>query len=91
MLNVHPISGLEMLTPSGYGCNMVNVAELFSQASQLPERERAMLASEILSTLSPILEDADEGLEEAKRRSREMDENPEIGISWEELKDSLGR
>jgi hypothetical protein len=70
---------------------MVNASELFAQAAQLPEKDRAMLASEILSTLPSGLVDADDGIAEAKRRSSEMDENPEIGISWEELKASLGR
>jgi len=82
---------LEIPNLSAYSPRMVNVAELFSQAAQLPEKERAMLASEILSTLTPIFEDDDEGLSEAKRRSQEMDGSPGIGVSWEEMKASLGR
>ncbi len=58
---------------------------------ELPEDQRANLAAELLATLPAVLSDDDEGLDEAIRRSQELDEDPKIGLSWEELKSSLGR
>ena len=58
---------------------------------QLSEKDRATLAAELLSSLPPVLNDPDEGLAEAKRRARELDEGPSLGVSWQEIKQELGR
>jgi putative addiction module component (TIGR02574 family) len=70
---------------------MNKVSELYSQVLELPEDQRASLACDILDTLPAGLSDGDDGLAEAKRRSREMDEDPSIGLTWEQVKTSLGR
>lgn len=54
-------------------------------AMQLSESERARLASEMLHSLPRLLTEPDGGLLEAKRRDRELDDEPGIAISLEEL------
>ena len=58
---------------------------------QLSKKDRATLAAELLSSLPPVLNDPDEGLAEAKRRALELDEGPSLGVTWEEIKQELGR
>ena len=70
---------------------MSKASEIYTQVLDLPEGERASLASDILDSLPAILSDSDDGLAEARRRSKELDENPEMAVSWEEIKASLGR
>ena len=70
---------------------MSRVAEIYSQVLDLPEDQRASLACDILDTLPAGLADEDDGLAEARRRSKEMDEDPSVGMSWDEIKASLGR
>ena len=70
---------------------MSKVSDIYTQVLDLPEDQRASLASDILDSLPAILSDSDEGLTEARRRSKELDENPDIAVSWEEIKASLGR
>ncbi len=70
---------------------MSKVSHLFRQVLDLPEDQRAALACDILDSLPASLADKDDGLAEARRRSRELDENPGIAMSWEDIKTSLGR
>jgi putative addiction module component (TIGR02574 family) len=70
---------------------MSKVSDIYSQVLDLPEDQRALLASDILDTLPANLSDDDDGLAEARRRSKEMDEDPSIGMTWEQIKASLGR
>ena len=70
---------------------MSKVEEIFSLVLDLPEDQRASLASDILDSLPASMSDDDDGLAEARRRSREMDEDPSIAMSWGEMKASLGR
>lgn len=70
---------------------MVTLAELEAQAMDLPQAERARLATRLLHSLPPALDDQDEGLAEALRREAEMDSDPSMSISLEELKRSVGR
>jgi putative addiction module component (TIGR02574 family) len=70
---------------------MSKVSDIYSQVLDLPEDQRASLASDILDTLPANLSDDDDGLAEARRRSKEMDEDPSIGMTWEQIKASLGR
>ena len=63
----------------------MSVAEAEELALRLPESERAKLAGKLLASLPPGFDDNDDGIEEAIRRSREMDEKPEMSISPEQL------
>ena len=74
-----------------YTGQMSKVSDIYSQVLDLPEDQRASLASDILDTLPANLSDDDDGLAEARRRSKEMDEDPSIGMTWEQIKASLGR
>jgi hypothetical protein len=64
---------------------MATTAELEKLALQLPEMDRGLLASALLASLPPALHDDDEGLAEALRRDKEVESNPSIAISAEEL------
>ncbi len=62
------------------------ITEAEQLALSLPDSERAKLAEKLIASLpGPFIEDDDDGIEEALRRSREMDELPETAISMEEL------
>lgn len=62
------------------------VAETEELALSLSASDRAKLAEKLIASLpGPFIVDDDDGIEEAMRRSREMDENPEMAISLEEL------
>jgi len=62
------------------------IAETEELALSLSASDRAKLAEKLIASLpGPFIEDDDDGIEEAMRRSREMDENPEMAISLEEL------
>jgi putative addiction module component (TIGR02574 family) len=64
---------------------MATIAEAEKLAFDLPAPERAVLASHLLRSLLPVLEDEDKGIAEALRRDAEVDSNPETGISLEQL------
>ena len=63
-------------------------ADIEKQALDLPERERAKLADRLIASLP---EDFiyDQEIEEAERRSREIDEDPTKGISLEKLDEMI--
>ena len=69
----------------------MSIEEIHRGALQLPENERAQLAAELLTSLPATLTDSDDGVEEAMRRDRELDEDPSAGTTWEEIKRELGR
>ena len=64
---------------------MATVLEVQKLALDLPERERATLAANLLDSLPPILHDKDEGIAEALRRDAEMDADPSLAIPFEEI------
>lgn len=64
---------------------MPSLVDLEPQALALPERERAALASRLLSSLPPVLADEDEGVAEALRRESEMDADPSVQMSLAEF------
>jgi putative addiction module component (TIGR02574 family) len=64
---------------------MPTVNEIEKLALELPEMDRAVLASALLDSLSPILDDEDEGMTEALRRDAELDADPSLGLSLEQL------
>ena len=69
----------------------MSVNDLQAAVMRLPEDQRARLAGDLLASLPAILVDDDDGLAEAGRRSQELDENPEAGCSWDEIRRNLGR
>lgn len=69
---------------------MSTFAEVEELALGLPVSERGKLAEKLIRSLpSPGWDDDNDGIEEALRRSREMDENPEMSISMEQLDESI--
>jgi hypothetical protein len=64
---------------------MTTITEVEKLAFDLPDSQRAVLASHLLRSLPSVLHDADEGIAEALRRDAEFDANPEIGITLEQL------
>lgn len=70
---------------------MVTRAEIEAQAMVLTDTERALLASNLLRSL-PMLDDyEEEGIAEALRRREEMENDPDSIISWEQLREAVGR
>ena len=61
------------------------VAEIEKLAFTLSEKDRAKLAERLLVSLRTVPGDDDDGVAEALRRSSELQEQPEIAISLEEL------
>ncbi len=70
---------------------MTRLQRLERDAASLTEVERAEFAARLLSTLPVVLADDDRGVGEALRREAEMDATGDQGVSWDELKRSLGR
>jgi hypothetical protein len=70
---------------------MRRVQELRRQADALSVGEKAELAADLLECLPPILDDEDEGVAEAQRRDREMDNDPSASITWDQLRRGVGR
>jgi putative addiction module component (TIGR02574 family) len=64
---------------------MVSILEVEKLALTLPESDRAILASHLLHSLPPALEDADEGVAEAMRRDADLDANPDLGLTLDQL------
>lgn len=64
---------------------MIPIGEIEKLAFDLPDSQRAVLAAHLLRSLPPVLSDEDEGIAEALRRDAELDANPELGITLEQL------
>ena len=67
----------------------MSIDEIHATVLQLPEDQRAMLVAELLSSLPVTLVDSDDGLEEARRRSAELDEDPSAACTWDDIKNGL--
>lgn len=63
--------------------------EIEKLALTLPEKQRAMLAANLLESLPGVLSDEDEGIAEALRRDAELDANPHEAISLSALDDQI--
>ena len=63
---------------------MTGIAEIEKLAFKLPDNDRAKLADRLIASLPVDFIDEEE-IEEALRRSREMDEDPSKVISHEEF------
>ncbi len=72
---------------------MAVLAEIEERAMELSDSQRAKLAASLLQSLPGVLyeDEDDEGLAEAARRDAEMDNDPSIGITTQQLRESLGR
>lgn len=70
---------------------MAAMTEIEKQALDLPEKERAALAANLLRSLPPVLHDEDEGIAEALRRDAALESNPDIGISLKQLDHQASR
>jgi hypothetical protein len=64
---------------------MTTLSEIEKLAFELPEQQRATLASHILDSLPAIFTDQDDGISEGIKRDAEMDENPGIGINMDQF------
>ena len=60
---------------------MATIIEVEKLALNLPGRQRATLAANLLESLPAILSDEDEGIAEALRRDSEIDGNSDQAIS----------
>ena len=70
---------------------MATIADIEKLALDLSESERAVLAAHLLGSLPSVLHDEDEGIAEALRRDAELEANPSMGISLEELDQRIQR
>ena len=68
---------------------MANISTVEELALGLSTSERATLASKLLRSLPEFLRDDDEGVAEAVRRRDELIANPEMGISFGELRSRI--
>ena len=64
---------------------MSTILEVEKLALDLPERERATLAANLLNSLPDVLSDEDEGVAEALRRDAEIEADPAKAISLGDL------
>ncbi len=64
---------------------MSTIIEIEKLALDLPERQRATLAANLLQSLPAVLSDEDAGIAEALRRNAELDAEPNQAISFAEL------
>jgi hypothetical protein len=64
---------------------VANIAEVAKLAFDLPEKQRAILAAHLLGSLPSVLHDEDEGIAEVLRRDAELEANPALGMSLEQL------
>src|SRR3989442_2716355 len=76
-----------LLTPraQSYSSCMATVIEVEKLALDLPERERARLAANLLESLPGVLSDEDEGIAQALRRDADLETNPDQAISLAQL------
>ena len=70
---------------------MATITEVEKLALDLPENHRAVLAAHLLGSLSPVLHDEDDGIEEARRRDADFDKSPALGMSLKQLDEQIER
>jgi len=74
-----------------YNRTMATIAEIEKLAQDLSENDRAVLAAHLLGSLPSVLHDEDEGIAEALRRDAELEANPSLGLSLEQLDQKIER
>ena len=70
---------------------MATIVENEKLALTLPEKERAILAANLLESLPGVLSDEDEGVAEALCRDAEIDANPDQAVSLAQLDAQIRR
>ena len=68
---------------------MATIVEIEKLALTLPEKQRAILAANLLESLPAVLSDDDDGIAEALRRDADLDANPHEAISLAALDDQI--
>jgi hypothetical protein len=68
---------------------MATIAEVEKLALSLSEKQRAILAAQLLGSLAPVLHDDDEGMAEAERRDAELEADSSLAISLTELDEKI--
>ena len=61
------------------------------EALSLSDSDRATLAAHLLDSLPAVLSEVDEGLAEAMRRDQSFEDGTTVGISWDVLRQNIGR
>ena len=74
-----------------YSRFVATITDVEKLALDLPEGQRAILAAHLLGSLPPVLHGDDEGLAEALKRDAELDANPALAVSLEQLDDQVQR
>jgi putative addiction module component (TIGR02574 family) len=74
-----------------YNRAMATIAEIEKLAQELSENDRAVLAAHLLGSLPPVLHDEDDGIAEALRRDAELEANPSVALSLEQLDQKIER
>ena len=74
-----------------YTFPMATIGEVEKLALSLSEKQRAILAAQLLGSLPPVLQDDDEGMAEAGRRDAELEADPSLAISLTELDEQVRR
>ncbi len=70
---------------------MESLLKIETSAMSLSDAERAVLASHLLESLPAILHESDDGLAEAMRRDSELEADPSLGMTLDELNSAMGR
>jgi hypothetical protein len=68
---------------------MPTLLDIEPQALALSEHDRANLASRLLASLPPVLNDADGGVAEALRRDAEAQADPSVVLNVEQFEAGL--
>ena len=70
---------------------MTSATEIEKVALELPDSQRAKLATHLLESLPPVLDEEDDGVAEAIRRDAELGASPDTGVSLEEFDRQIKR
>ena len=68
---------------------MATTAEVEKLAMSLSEKQRAILAAQLLGSLPPVLHDDHEGMAVAERRDAELEADSSLAISLTELDEQI--
>jgi hypothetical protein len=70
---------------------MATITEVEKLALELLDREKALLAVHLIKSLPAVLHDEDDGIAEALRRDADLDADPFLGMSLEQLDEQVER